>query len=65
MKPLGGKGQKSNTFKFAKSDSKFDNSKIECKTLEECKKLCYLWYDSFDSEENNIKYERELANTSL
>ena len=55
------------TFKFDKYDSnnKFDCSKIECKTLEECKKMCYLWYDSFDSEENRIKYERELAKISL
>lgn len=52
------------TFKFDKSDSKFDTSKIECKTLEECKKMCYLWFDSFDSEENNIKYEKELSKLS-
>lgn len=59
--------KKTKTFKFDKYDSnnKFDCSKIECKTFEECKKMCYLWYDSFDSEENKIKYERELAKISL
>jgi len=59
MKPLGGKGQKFKTFKFTGSGLKFDHSKKECKTLEECKKMCYLWYDSFDSEENKKKYDEE------
>lgn len=47
------------TFKFKGSGLKFDHSKKECKTIEECKKMCYLWYDSFDSEENKNKYEEE------
>lgn len=51
-------GPKFKTFKF-KCINKFDSSKILCETLEQCKNLCYLWYDSFDSKENDDKYNKE------